>query len=249
MPARPGSSSAIRQLSRLRDQRRNRALGNAADRYSIERDRRGPRAPVRGVYVDGVIEEFERKPGGFGRLLGENHRARPRVEHHWDARPVDLRGKREASAAAARDLDGSSLADRPAGDELGEHLLTDVAQFEPVRVPKHQQQYEHDPEQGRFQHIGEAPAKQRQSHYPSGHKSGDLDAMRGDIEVCELGQCGLVLSQHQDEQGDSQDGEQNQEQPAHEAVLTETGRQDKVHPRERNVCLSRSMCLTAPQGP
>jgi hypothetical protein len=119
-----------------RDERRDRALGDASDRHPIERDRRGAGAAVGGVDVDGIGEDFEREPRRLGRLVGQHDGARAGVEHHRDVSAVDLRRDRETSAAAARDLDGAPPGGGATRQELGEDALCDVGEFEAIGIPE-----------------------------------------------------------------------------------------------------------------
>src|SRR5262249_5584580 len=73
------AEQARAQLPGLGDERGDRALDDAADRQSVERDRRGAGAAVRGVDVDGIVEDFERKARGLCRLVGEDDCARAGV--------------------------------------------------------------------------------------------------------------------------------------------------------------------------
>ena len=70
----------------------------------------GAGAAVGGVDIDGIGQHFERQARGLGGLLGQHDRARAGVEHHGDARAVDLRRHLEVAAAAAHDLDGALAA-------------------------------------------------------------------------------------------------------------------------------------------
>src|SRR5262249_4534798 len=58
------AEQARAQLPGLGDERRDRALADAADRQSVERDRRGAGAAVRGLDIDGIVEDFEREAWG-----------------------------------------------------------------------------------------------------------------------------------------------------------------------------------------
>ena len=107
----------VLQLARLRHQRLDRALDQAADGDAIERDRRRARAPVGGVDVGRVGEHFERQAGGLGVVAREYDRAGAGIEHHGDARAVDLRGYVEVAAGRARNLDGAPVGDHVAGNE------------------------------------------------------------------------------------------------------------------------------------
>ena len=103
-------------------------LGDAPDRDAIERHRRRARAAVRGLDVDGVGEHFERQAGCLRGILGEHHGGRAGIEHHREARAVDLRRHLEVPAAAARDFDRKPARHRPSRDQLGEHALANLAQ-------------------------------------------------------------------------------------------------------------------------
>ncbi len=75
-------SRLVRKLAGLRDQRRHRALDDAADREAVERDGGGAGAAVGGVDLHRVGQHFERQARGLGGLLGQHDRARAGVEHH-----------------------------------------------------------------------------------------------------------------------------------------------------------------------
>ena len=86
------------ELARLRHQRVDRTLDQAADGDAVERDRRRTGAAVGGVDAGGIGEHFERQAGGFGVLAGQHDGAGAGVEHHGDPRAVDLRGDVEVAA-------------------------------------------------------------------------------------------------------------------------------------------------------
>ena len=64
----------------------------------------GAGAAVRGIDLHRIGQQLERQAGGLGGLLREHDGARAGVEHHGDARAVDLRRHLEIAAAPAHDL-------------------------------------------------------------------------------------------------------------------------------------------------
>ena len=135
---------------------------------SGQRHRGGARAAVRGVDAR-IVQHFERQAGGLRGFLRQHDRARAGVEHHRDARAVDLGRDLEFAALAARDLDRAAARRRAAGHEFGQHAVADVAQIEAVGVADRQHQPDHDPEHRGLKRLREALAKQRQ------HRAADED--------------------------------------------------------------------------
>ena len=169
-------SRLVSQLAGLRDQRRHRALDDAADGEAVERHRRGAGAAVRGVDLDRIGQHFERQAGGLGGLLRQHDGAGAGVEHHRDARAVDLRRHLEIAAAAAHDLDRSAAAHGgAAGHQLGHHAVADVAQFAAIGVADHQHEADHDPEQRGLERLRQPFAEQHQHQPADEHDQRELD--------------------------------------------------------------------------
>src|SRR5476651_86275 len=102
---------------------------------------------VGGVYVDRIVEHFDRQTGGLGGLLGEHHGTGTGVEHHRYFCAIDTGRHREIPAIAAHDLDIASTSGHVAWHQFRQHAVADITQFEAVAVADHQQQSDHHPEQ------------------------------------------------------------------------------------------------------
>jgi hypothetical protein len=151
------------ELTGLRDQRRHCAFDDIADCQAIERDGGGAGAAVGGVDVDRVGQEFKRQSRGLRRLLGEHDGGRAGVEHHGDARAVDLGRHLEVAAAAAHDLYASLAAHRSAArDQFREHAIADAAELGAIGIGKDQDKNDGGPEQRRLDRLRNSLAEQHQ---------------------------------------------------------------------------------------
>ncbi len=148
------------------------------------RTERGAGAAVGGLDRHRIGQHLDRQAGGLGILAAEHDRACAGIEHHGDRHAVDLRAHVEVARHGARDLDGAAMGDDVAGNKLRLDALGDLAQFEPVGVADHQDEAEHDPDQGGGECLGEAlAAQQRQRGAAEKNEKRDLVGERGKILV------------------------------------------------------------------
>ena len=85
-------------------QRRHRAFDQLADGEPIERQPRRLGVAARGLEVDVIFEQFERKAGRLRRFIGQDDGSRAGVDHHRGSHAVDLRLQREFAGLPAGDL-------------------------------------------------------------------------------------------------------------------------------------------------
>src|SRR5579885_1251741 len=141
------AEEACLEQARLRHQRQNRMLDQAADSDPVERHRRCARAAVRGVDVRRVGEHFERQACRPGGVMGQHHGTRAGVEHDGDRCSVDLCRHVEVAARHARHLYRAPVCDHMAGHQLGQHAVGDAGQLESIRIANNQGEGDADPQQ------------------------------------------------------------------------------------------------------
>ena len=173
------------------------------------------RAAIGGVDLNRIVEDFERQARRLGRFLGEHDRTRAGIEHHRDARAVDLGRDRETAAAAARNFDRAPPGRCATRHELGEHPVGDIAQLETIGVSQQKEQRDGRPDEHRFEDVGKTLAKQRERDEPDEDQRRDLGFERRVLEMGEFVERHLILPQHEDEHGNRQRSEQDPEEAAH----------------------------------
>jgi len=196
-----------------------RALFDSADRETVERDRRGARAPIRGIDRDRVGQHFQWQSGRLGGLLGEHDRARAGIEHEGNARAVDLGDDREISAGAAREFHRAPAGRGVARHQLGHDTVGNGAQLEAIGVSDRQQESDHDPDGGGFERLRESLAEESQSERADEEENHGLDDERGKVEAAQACNRAVVRLQRKREHHGREDGKQQPEKTAHPVAL------------------------------